>query len=608
MEKLTLKNFSDLLDPDILDEGRAFLANDGLRNVVTADGVWAAEYQEKGQKGEIAIEITSGRIVSVQCECDDFDEEDWVDRACVHTAALLFAINSNSAQKAPATRSGRPKAGAEKDNKPAKAEKVPKKPAKPKDAAEAVLGELEPKEIYEFVRQMISKNMDFKSQFLMHFSEKTAGSSQQFDDIIAHAIAAVKGRRKYLKGADGAKIAVSITPLYKQAVNAEAKGFLRESFAICKALLHHLPKVFMAMETPSAKFNNLLENTLSIITLIIQNNTAPFELRNEVFETLMAEYTILAQGQYGELKDHVYELLLEAAQLHKRLDEVETVLLGLLAAHSAKGKKVPWSTDFYHETSLVDQLLSLYRKEAKNDAKATALLERYKHVATFYLMLIDKKTVAEDFKTAIAYLEDMRKNPRKYSNHMDMRGIEKVLDNRLLHIYGKMGDTINATLMAAKLFKSSDYQQFEYYKLEKSLYPAEKWPSRVDSYLQQTKQMQGRGYFNINAYFEIMLLEERWTTLMDKLAENSDLALWKKYGPHVKHRFPAAYLKGLRRTVEVELKRAYSPNYPLVTALLQDMDTVEGGSDLLKTVVTLYEDQYATRRALIELLNKIVIS
>ena len=304
MSALTLRNFEDVLDPEMLDQGRAFFESGGLKKINFTDGSFAsAEFEFKGAPLEIGAELNGSRIETVECSCDDFNE-DWSEEPCVHVAALLYALKAG-----PKAKSGRkqndlaqPASSAE-EEAPAKTKgkkASEKKPTKPKDAAEALLGELEPREIYEFVRQMVLKNKDFKSQFLLHFSEKTAGDAQQFEHIVTNAIAAVRGRRKHLKGADGAKIAAHLSPLYKQAANAEAKGFFRQALAICRSFLQFLPPVFASMETPSAKLDTLMVNTFEVISLIVRNAATPFELRNEVFDVLTAEYESMEKKYAGE--------------------------------------------------------------------------------------------------------------------------------------------------------------------------------------------------------------------------------------------------------------------------------------------------------------------
>ena len=441
---LTLRNFEDLLDPASLDAGRDFYGKNGLMKFSREPGFASAEFNHQGNACEIGLELSGERVAAVECGCSDF-HENWEDEPCLHLAAMLYALKAGpqaaKTQRAAAetadttndlpvmpTKRGRPKSGAPTTApKPAKV-KEKKPPAKPKDPAEALLGELEPREIYEFVRQMVLKNKDFKSQFLIHFSEKNAGNDQQFNDIVTNAIAAVRGRRKYLKGADGVKISSALTPLYKQAAASESHGYFREAFAICKSFLQHLPKVFASMDTPSARLDTLMENSLELISLIIKSNATPFEFRGEVFDTLMQEYKTITQEYSGSFKDEVYKRLIESARATQRLEDLGELHRSEVARYQAMTIKNHWDGNYYLRLSTIRQAIAFFEKELHSEARAVALMEENKGQMEIYLDLIRKKIDIRDFATAEKYILDLRKNQRKYDSRLGAWHLDQTLE------------------------------------------------------------------------------------------------------------------------------------------------------------------------------------
>ena len=446
---LTLRNFEDLLDPAALDAGRDFYTKNGLTKFSRESGFASAEFKYQGNACEIGLELSGERVASVECGCPDF-HEDWEDAPCLHLAALLYALKSGpktaKAQAVAETdddlpvmpaKRGRPKGEASATPKPAAKAKEKKPPAKPKDPAEALLGELEPREIYEFVRQMVLKNKDFKSQFLIHFSEKNAGNDQQFGDIVTNAIAAVRGRRKYLKGADGVKISSALTPLYKQAAASESRGYFREAFAICKSFLQHLPKVLGSLETPSAKLDALVSNALDLISLIVKSKTTPFEFRGEVFDVLLEEYKNVAQQYSGGFKDELYKRLLESAHVTQRLEAVGELLQSEVARYQAMTIKTHWDENYYLRLLAIRHAIAFFEKELHSEARAMALMESQKSNLEIYLMLIRKRIDLGDLATAERDILHIRKNQRKFSTESGVWNLDKMLDELLKAVKGR---------------------------------------------------------------------------------------------------------------------------------------------------------------------------
>ena len=600
MASFSLSNFEDTLDPDILDQGRDFLQSGGLRNLENeGDGFWVADFDLDGNPATITLNVNRGRIGFAECSCAAFDEDTWEEEPCLHLVAMLYAVGT--AQSAEKSKTKKTEAG---KNKTA-AKGTKKIPARKSDPAEALLAELEPKEIYEFVRHLITKNKEFKSQFLLHFSERSGGGDQKFEEMVGQAIAAVKGRRKYLKGADGAKIASALTPLYKQAANGEAKGFFREAFLICRTFLRHFPDVLVAMETPSSKLETLFANTLDLISLIIKNPDAPFEFRDEVFEVLLKEYEAVEKTYTGPIKDSIFQRLKESARVTKRQGEVAALLETLVQQYKSMGKKSQWSSDYHAEILAIRRLIDFYDNEIKSPEKALATLETHKDNVDFYLNLIDRKIAAGDTETAIRYIEDCKKNSRKYQSHWSPWQLEKRLNELLLGVYQKQGDSGAIGTLAGRLFVESQHQNFVYYDLEKSVTDPKKWTARVEKYLKETRPGQFRPAVMSNAFFEILIREERWTQLRDELSVVSNLMTWEHYGDPVRARFPDVYLQKMRKNIENELRAAFSAHLSIALNLMNIMARTEGGAPVVREMLAQFRQMYASRRELMRALDKV---
>lgn len=581
-DQLTLRNFTDLLDPDALDRGKALSDGGHVRHIEkTDDGFWVAECTDGDTTHAPLVELGQGqRLPLWDCDCGQASEAE----PCAHVAALLYTLKTNELQEKPAAKRGRPKA--EPDSQPAgkagktkdkAAPKIVKNP-KPKDAAEALLGELEPKEIFDFVRDLLAKNKDFKSQFLMRFSERDHANERKFDEIVANAISAVKGRRKYLKGADGAKIASALAPLGKQAAAAEAKGFFREAVAICTAFVEQMPPVFVAMETPSAKLESLFGKALDVLGLVAQNANTPFEFRQELFSTMLAKYRHLETTVSGDIVEQFYQHTLTAARSAKRLPELADGLRALIRSQMAGKKRNAWNSEIYWELRVVKQLYELYINELQDGLAAVKALEDHRANLLVYYNLIAAHLQSGDFAAAERHLDHLSKNVKSYGDQGSDWEIKQRIQRFYLELYQRNGNRKQLAETAGAMFEASNCRDFGLYEIEKSALEPEAWAKRVASYISKLGKNKAVYSWEMKPLLEVLTREERWEDLLQKLQQTQMLEYWLEYGTQLRDKLPSAFLEGARRVVGRAAEEANSGRYPLIAGLLEAMASTEGGS------------------------------
>lgn len=600
--QLTLKNFADVLDPDVLDEAESLLSGDSAIAVRESEpGFW----ETRINKAKPAIELSAkGVVTGMDCDCTSYTEDGTV---CKHLAAMLYALRTKLQG------SGKPKEA--KASKTPKADKKGNEPKKVKkqDPAEALLAQLEPKEIYEFVRQHLAKDKSFKSQFLMHFSEKDENNTQKFQDIVLNAIQAVRGRRKNLQAADGAKIATALTPLRKQAAAAEAKGYFREAYAICRALLQEVPKVMVDMANQSAKLNTLIEGASEVLFLLLEGDKAPYELKHEIFDWLIAEWRAPLDGQ-TEATIELYGPVLRAARVLKRQGELEPVLKQSIAFWDSKNAPGGWSR-YHHLRDAVDRLKQLYLKDLEAPEKAEALLAAHKQELYFYQQLVAVKIAQEDYKTARTFLLDIKKNLSTYqrtTNLVSTYGLEKEIDVELLNIAIKLQDKQAVAALAAVLFKAESYRGMRYYHLEKQHTDAAEWPSRVEYYLKLFSKDLKYGSFwsqHIESpYAEVLCAEERWEDMKVFLQGTSQLKYWCYYSKVAREYFPDFFLEKSQVVLDENLVKSTPSEYERITDLLGYMADTPGGAETVRRLLFDYRQKYANRAALLNALRRVAVT
>jgi hypothetical protein len=593
---LTLDNFANQLDPELLDRAQMLWQSGQIARLEDeGEQVWSAVFRN-GPTASVSLG-KGDRIEGAVCSCGEYDEALWEEQPCVHVAAAYFALREKRAEKPAAKRA----------KKSAKAEKpVVIRPAPvPKDPAEALLRELEPGEVVEFLRQALGRNKELKSQFLLHFADKNTHAGQ-FDEIVVNAIGAVKGRRKYLPGGDGSKIAVALHPLYKQAAAAEGRGLFRETFAACRALLQHLPDVFSRLENESAKLRILFEQTATLLAHVVEHGQTPFELRDEIFETLLKLYREQHQSLASDIQVPWFDLVRRAARATGRTAELAGWLRREVDSAGPPAKYASWDAEHFAELAQVKRLYLLYEEDLRDEAAALDLLERYKRHGELYRLLIRRKIGRGDYAGALAGIEDMQKNSRQYDGAFGGWGVFTQLNTLLAEVYNKSGQRQKLIQLAARLFKESGYMNFDFYEMEKAAHEPADWPARVDALLKELFKSPVLFGSVMHPYFEVLSREQRWPDLRAALVKHTtQIGLWYRYGPQLTRHFPDDFFTGAEQALEIALRQANAGLYSQVTGLLQTMTRVEGGAEKARELIERFREKYGNRPALMSALNQV---
>jgi hypothetical protein len=620
MSSFSLNNFENILDPDLLDQGKAFFLEKKLKKVKENEpGFWDAEFEYNGKSLGLGLGLGRGQVVKeCMCECDQFDGETWEDDPCEHIVALLYALSG----KATPAKRGRPAkdTDAVAGSKPSKtkgkaATKAEKIPAKKKDPAEQLLSELDPKEIYEFLRGQILKNKELRGIFLMHFSDKDpSGDAKKYEEIVANTISAVKGRRKNLKGADGSKIATNLGPLYKQAAASEAKGYFREAMQIGLSIVEPLPDIFGSMETGSARLSNLYTQTYDVLGLVAENKATPLDLKIELQTDLGQLYIALATKYDGDLSEVCFQALMKAISATKLFDEGGKIFENVVDKLQSYAGKSYWSIEsrLYHRS--INQLLEYYLKVVKAEDKTLAIMNQHKDKnLNVYLGLVDFLTAKERYKEALQHLQALSNDQKKYSKMgWDVWGLPKIINNKKLAIHQKSNDKAGIAQTCNQIFIDSNYTDMGAFNMVKDNIDPKLWPAKLNGYLIETKRRYSPSlvwYANNVTYFDVLVAANEGKTLLKELSNANSVHLWGAYGDTVRQEKPEEYAIQVRLAIDkVQTSRSFdSHDYKWVATLFKKLAEMPEERDATKTLLDKVMTEHSKRRSLIDELKKIKI-
>jgi hypothetical protein len=595
-DALSLQNFEDLLDPDLLDKSRLYLENGNLLKIKNTDLKWTATCKDDIDEWDSQVILDAKqRILKAHCNCSEYEVEAWETDPCKHLMAVYFAIQGKpSVSKT--TKKATTKKTIKEKLKPAK------EPKKPKDPAERLLGELDAKEIFEFVKTTLSKNKDFKSQFLIHFADKDSGNEQKFGEIIKNAIIAIKGRKKYMQASEAGKLATVLTPLYKQAASAEASGLFREAFNICRALLQELPNVFIILENPSVKLATLDDNNLELMAQIINNPNLPYEFKSEIYEEIKATFVNTLKNITGTSAiSEQFNLLLLAAKSSDCFDDVLLILKSGIIEQSVSEFN-PWGMVYQKNIWIFQQIVILYKEHIKDDKKFLTFLETYKKYLPVYLQLIDTYAAIGESTKAIACCEDIRRNLRKYVSYGETGQLESRINKIMLVELQKISKTKMAISLAKELFMNSRYQNFEYYDIEKNLTEPEEWPKIANEYADRTRKMRFNNWSEKDPAIEIYAKEGMIDKLEGYMSKQVEMSIWIKQGNHLLDLKPESFFAMAKRLLDPHFQNTYSSEYQRISQMLRMMldnpNIRENCLDYIETLRRKYPSRESLQRIL----------
>jgi hypothetical protein len=564
-DALSLQNFEDLLDPDLLDQSRIYLENGNLLKIKNTDFKWTATCKEDIDEWDSQILLDAKQcILKASCNCGQYEEESWETDPCKHLMAVYFAIQGKPSVSKTTKKATAKKTISEK-LKPAK------EPKKPKDPAERLLGELDAKEIFEFVKLTIAKNKDFKSQFLIHFADKDSGNEQKYGEIIRNAVTAIKGRKKYMQASEAGKLATVLTPLYKQAVNAEASGLFREAFNICRSMMQELPNVFVILENPSVKLSALDDNNMELMGQIIKNPNLPFEFKSEIYEEIKAAFVNTLKNVSGTATiGEQFNLLLLAGKSFDCYDDVVLILKsGIIDQNTSELN--PWGMIYQKNVWIFQQIALVYKEHLKDNKKFLTFLETYKKYLPVYLQLIDMYAEIGESLKAIACVEDIKRNMRKYVAYGETVNLETKINQVMLVELQKIGKVKMAISLSKELFMNSRYQNFEYYEIEKRLTEPEEWPKVAAEYADKTRRMRFNNWSEKDPAIEIYAKEGMVEKLEGYMSKQTELSIWIKQGNHLLSLNPESFFGLAKRVLDPHFQNTYSSEYQRISQMLRMM-------------------------------------
>jgi hypothetical protein len=590
MAKISVQNFEQAWPDDVLAKGASALRKGILVEPYQQDNYWMSPVKGLGDEDGVVVELNpKQQIVETGCGCSDFDFDTWATDPCQHVVGLMYFIKENMTQAAPVARDdddevlpkkrGRkpksesdaaPKAASEKKSK----EKAVIVKKKYKDPAEQLLSELEPKEIYDFVRTIVTTNKEIKSKFLLHFSHKAgAGTSENYKEIVQNAIGAIKGRRKYIEAADAAKIVTALNPLYKQAAAAESKGYFAEALAIWEGFAVHMVDLYGIVKRESSRLDTLQDNLNELIKQIINNKNTPPGFNEEVLK--IVNNVIKNTTNYNGYIRYYFELFSDLAELTKNWDVFDSTMS--FHANKLAPLSKQWDYKSIYKYIVLAWVAPYVKPEAKNMERATKVMLQNKKQPEVVFLYVQATLKLNELDAAAEGLNILDNFTQKEKNATDLYDFDSDVAKLYIILYAKRNRFDKMLGKVEVAMRRIDRYTFDnIYPAMMDAVPAKDKPQVLDQIINSLKKTKHSTYA-FNPYIEILFIEKRYKELFTALVATKESNLFLKYADILAENVPDKFMEYVVKEITSAVKSYYlyggTGYYQNICKILRDANT-----------------------------------
>jgi len=563
---MKLNDFERNTRSSILDRGYDYFYNDCVDNLEkVAPGLWMAQVY-----GTITydVQVTTNktRIKGWECSCP-YDHGP----ICKHVVAVFYAIKEIMEADKKTTSS--------------------KKKTISKNRVQDIFGKASKEELQEFIIAQFKRDGGIKNAFVAHFAEYLDEDEQQkYRTIVRNIYKSAQDRHGFI---DYHSASLLTNPLFELAEKANtllAGKNLRESLAICKAIIEEIPIYLNNMDDSDGSAGDVFYYAFDTMNEIVQHVPPP--LKDELFAYCIAEFTKEKYHGFG-LEHSFLGLLPELVST----EDQERQFFELIDRQIEIKKTNSYSD--YGVVSLIKAKME-YHLKAEREEEAFALIEAHKEYSEFREILINNAITIEDFETAKALCNE----GIELANKKRHPGIVTKWEKKRLEIAKIEENTSEVRKWAEKLF-FENYYNMNYYNELKATYSNQDWSDKCEELINKIKGENSLGgYSNFSALAEIFA-EEKYLGRLLKLLQINGLShsIVDNYAPLLKNNYPtevlALYEKGIERVATQTGRSVYNE----IASYLKKMKQIDGGNETVKAIIKRFRHQYNNRPAMMEILN-----
>lgn len=256
--RIPLNRFDECIDDAILKRGLTCFRNG---QVCEPEECGPGEFEavvEDTEPYTVHLVIDHGEVVEHLCSCP-YD----AGPVCKHVAAVLFSLQKEVL-------------GFKKKKKPAKSD-GPKKPSKRITVAarvDAMLENVDPGDLRQFVREQASQDVRFRNFLLASFATPDSGESKSYYTQQLSAILRSHKDRGYIGWSASNRVARGVQNILQMAKNHFEARHIREGLVVCMAVMEKMVGALQYSDDSDGSIGGCINDAYDMMLAIARSNPA----------------------------------------------------------------------------------------------------------------------------------------------------------------------------------------------------------------------------------------------------------------------------------------------------------------------------------------------
>ncbi len=356
-----------------------------------------------------------------------------------------------------------------------------------------------------------------------------------------------------------------------------------EAVAICKAIIEEYAEWMSNTDEEVVEYVDLkyIEEPFEILIDIANKNPS---YADSLFDYSFDE---VKKDKYKENDVEAYWLGL-LLKLANNTDQLQR----LLTLHDECLKSLSDNSS-YQAQKLIEQKINILER-LQQPEKAEQLLMDNIQIGAFREKVVKMRIREKKYSEAKKLIKDFLSSDEKsghYSNHN--------WNTLLLTIAQKEKDI--PTIRKISFSFIGNYFNAEYYRIYKSTFEPDQWPTELQKLLKLYKK--NWGPFD-DSVAKVFLAEKDIDSLFNHIAENPTIRIIENYYTYILSKYPKETLALFRKAIDQHAEHNTGrDSYATIKTLLEKMKKMDGGSELVKLMLEQYRSKYKNRRAMMEVLN-----
>jgi hypothetical protein len=564
---LTLENFENVIDPEILERGWQYYQSGHVRNLTEEnDTEWTARVRGTVNY-EVVIEQAAGGELECECTCP----YEW-GPYCKHVAAVLYAIREQPGERT------------ETKARPAKAPKQ-----KAKDRLRSILEGVSREALIAILAEQFEKDEAFANRVLTQYSEEIPHKSV-YARRVRESLKAGRGEYGFIDYWGASTAVADIHEMLDEADTLLASGKAHKTVPMLQAIIEGLVPALQDADDSNGEIGGAIEETFERLERAAE--LLPAAEKRGFLSYCLAE---AFQEKYAGW-DWKWDWLRVAGKLVGSQQERNEVFQALDRMAGQRPTGAEFMAGYDKEVAAHIKLTVIEREDGPQ--KALEFMVQHQSMEGIQQRLVqyylDQGKLAEAKKVCEEALWQLEvRAPRHLHRH--------VYEQFLLAIAQREGDTQEIIRKTKALFMSGG--DFHYYDLLKQTVRPAEWPLVVQELIQdlaKTRNDWGPGPYYLP---EIYAREGMWDKLLEMVRQER-ISLLEHYRKPLEERYPAEicalYEQAIYRNMVTSSSRKVYQEVCQYIIRMKKLGQPERANQIIREL----QAKYPKRRALMEELEK----